>query len=74
MVSNQTFNEIFDEYHPKILRYLERIVGPDDAEDLSPEVFDKINRGLCRFKGRSGLSTWIYRNTTNTVIATYRSQ
>jgi RNA polymerase sigma-70 factor (ECF subfamily) len=73
MVSNQTFNEIFDEYHTRILRYLKRIVGPDDAEDLSQEVFDKINKGLNKFQERSSLSTWIYRIATNTAIDTYRS-
>ena len=73
MVSDHEFNEIFDEYHPRILRYLTRIVGPDDAEDLSQEVFDKISRGLGRFQGRSRLSTWIYRIATNTAIDRSRS-
>jgi len=73
MVSNQTFNEIFDEYHPRVLRYLKRIVNPDDADDLSQEVFDKINRGLSSFKGKSSLSTWIYRIATNTAIDKSRS-
>jgi len=73
MVSNHTFNEIFDEYHPRILRYLKRIVGSDDAEDLSQEVFDKINKGLNKFQGRSSLSTWIYRIATNTAIDRSRS-
>ena len=45
-----------------------RIVGPDDAEDLSQVVFDKISRGLSRFEGKSSLSTWIYRIATNTAI------
>jgi RNA polymerase sigma-70 factor (ECF subfamily) len=73
MVSDQNFNEIFDKYHPRILQYLSRIVGPDDAEDLSQVVFDKISRGLNRFKGKSSLSTWIYRIATNTAIDISRS-
>ena len=73
MVSNQTFNEIYDEYHPRILRYLKRIVGFDDAEDLSQEVFDKVNKGLSNFRERSSLSTWIYRIATNTSIDKSRS-
>ncbi len=52
----------------RILRYLKRIANPDDAEDLSQEVFDKINKGLNKFQGRSSLSTWIYRIATNTAI------
>jgi len=73
MFSDQKFDTIFDEYHPRIIRYLSRIVGPVDAEDLSQEVFDKINRGLSRFQGRSSLSTWIYRIATNSAIDRVRS-
>lgn len=73
MVSDQEFNEIFDEYHPRILRYLARIAGPDDAEDLSQEVFDKISRGLSSFQEKSSLSTWIYRIATNAAIDKSRS-
>ena len=73
MICDQKFDTIFDEYHPKILRYLSRIVGPVDAEDLAQEVFDKISRGLSRFQGRSSLSTWIYRIATNSAIDRFRS-
>jgi RNA polymerase sigma-70 factor (ECF subfamily) len=73
MASDYQFNDIFDEFHPKILRYLTRLVGPEDAEDLSQEVFDKVSRGLDKFQGRSRLSTWIYRIATNTVIDRSRS-
>ena len=73
MVSDQNFNEIFDKYHPRILRYLTRIVGPQEAEDLTQVVFDKVSRGLDKFLGRSRLSTWIYRIATNTAIDRSRS-
>jgi RNA polymerase sigma-70 factor (ECF subfamily) len=73
MVSEQNFDTIFETFHPKIFRYLSRIVGPVDAEDLTQEVFDKINRGLDGFQGRSRLSTWIYRIATNTAIDRSRS-
>jgi RNA polymerase sigma-70 factor, ECF subfamily len=73
MDSDHKFNEIYDEYHPKILRYLTGIVGHADAEDVSQEVFDKINRGLGVFQGKSKLSTWIYRIATNTAIDRCRS-
>jgi len=73
MISNLKFDIIYDEYHPKILCYLSRIVGRVDAEDLTQEVFDKINRGLEGFQGRSDLSAWIYRIATNTAIDRFRS-
>ena len=73
MISDLKFVTIFDEYYPRILCYLSRIVGPVDAEDLTQEVFSKVNKGLNRFQGRSSLSTWIYRIATNTAIDRSRS-
>lgn len=59
------FNDIHDRFHTKIHRYLERMVGENEAEDLTQEVFMKVNKGLAGFKGESSLSTWIYRIATN---------
>lgn len=59
------FQSIYDTYHGRITRYLERLVGKEEAEDLGQEVFLKINRGLKGFRGDSQLSTWIYRVATN---------
>lgn len=68
MPSDHDFSEIYDVYYPKILQYITKAVGPSDAEDLCQEVFDKVHRGLAEFRGRSRLSTWIYRIATNTII------
>jgi RNA polymerase sigma-70 factor (ECF subfamily) len=68
------FSDIHDKFHEKIHRYLERMVGKNDAEDLTQEVFVKINSGLKDFKGKSSLSTWIYRIATNTALDRMRSR
>lgn len=51
------FNDVYDEFHEKIHRYVERMVGKDEADDLTQEVFMKVNKGLAGFKGESSLST-----------------
>ncbi len=63
--SNLRFDDVYDEYYEKIGRYMERMVGKGGAEDLTQEVFMKVNKGLEGFKGESSLSTWIYRIATN---------
>ena len=73
MVIELEYNEIYDGYYQKIVRYLSKIAGENDAEDLAQEVFEKINRSLDRFQGKSKLSTWIYRIATNTAIDKLRS-
>jgi RNA polymerase sigma-70 factor (ECF subfamily) len=67
------FNRIFKEYQPKILRYLTRLTGMYEAEDLSQEVFIKVESGLKNFRGESKLSTWIYRIATNSAVDRMRS-
>lgn len=68
------FQQIYDEFRPKILRYMARLVGEADAEDLTQEIFVKVNRGLEEFRGESQLSTWIYRIATNAAIDRLRSR
>lgn len=74
MKSNELeFNRIFKEYQPKILQYLTRLAGRYEAEDLSQEVFIKVESGLKNFRGESKLSTWIYRIATNTAVDRMRN-
>jgi RNA polymerase sigma-70 factor (ECF subfamily) len=67
------FEEVHEEFRPKIVRYLSRLIGDDEAEDIAQEVFQKVNRSLGGFEGRSKLSTWIYRIATNTAMDRVRS-
>ncbi len=62
----QDFTAIYQEFQPRILRYLQRLCGEEDAADLTQTVFLKVSRSLDSFRGDSSLSTWIYRIATNT--------
>jgi RNA polymerase sigma-70 factor (ECF subfamily) len=68
------FEAIHSSYRPRIVRYLTRLVGPDAAEDLTQEVFIRVNRGLPDFKGAGKLSSWIYRIATNVATDRLRSR
>lgn len=67
------FQKIYDDYQPRLLRYLVRLVGEHEAEDLSQEVFVKVNQALKTFRGESQLSTWLYRIATNAAIDKMRT-
>ncbi len=68
MTGAADFKEIHDEFRPRIRRYVSRLAGPRDAEDITQEVFEKASRGLKDFRGKSALSTWLYRIATNTAL------
>ena len=68
------FDDIYNEYHEKLLRYLQRMVGTNNAEDVTQEVFVKIDKGLKEFKGQSSLSTWVYRIATNAALDRIKSR
>ncbi len=68
------FRNIYLTFHPKIKRYLSRLVGESEAEDLTQDVFAKINQKLKSFRGESRLlSTWLYRIATNAALDRLRS-
>ncbi len=62
------FQKIHAEYRPRIQRYLTRLVGEFEAEDLTQEVFVRVSQALHSFRGESQLLTWIYRIATNAAV------
>ena len=62
------FRAIHETFHPKVLRYLSRLVGESEAEDLAQIVMLKVSEGLPGFRGEASLSTWIYRIATNAAL------
>ncbi len=73
METELDFESIHTAYRAKIHRYLVRLVGMPEAEDLTQEVFVKVSQALNTFRGESQLSTWIYRIATNAAIDKKRS-
>ncbi|MGH7800044.1 MAG: sigma-70 family RNA polymerase sigma factor [Thermodesulfobacteriota bacterium] len=72
--SELDFQNIYDTFQPRIRRYLSRLVGEYEAEDLTQEVFVKVNQGLKSFRGESRLlSPWLYRIATNVALDRLRS-
>lgn len=62
------FQSIHDQFRPRVLRYLTRLVGDSEAEDVTQAVMLKVHQGLAGFHGDSTVSTWIYRIATNAAL------
>lgn len=70
----EDFKTIHASYRPRICRYLARLVGQGEAEDLTQEVFVRVSRALPDFRGDAKISTWIYRIATNVATDRLRSR
>ena len=70
--TEKRFQEIHDTYRSRILRYLTRLIGEGEAEDLVQEVFTRVALGLQDFRGDAALSTWIYKIATNAARDRFR--
>ncbi len=66
---DSAYRHIIAKYREPVIRLCRGFTGSaDDAEDLAQDVFIEVFRSVGRFKGRSSLSTWIYRIAVNKSI------
>ena len=62
------FDRIYAEHHARILRYLTRMVGAQDAEDLAQEVFIRAAKAYDGFRHEAKIETWLYRIATHVAV------
>jgi RNA polymerase sigma-70 factor (ECF subfamily) len=68
-----SFDVIYRDYYARIQRYLARLIGCDEAEDVTQEAFLRIARSLDGFRGESTVLTWVYRIATNVAMDRVRT-
>ncbi len=57
---------LVDTYQRQVIKTAYYLVGDmAEAEDISQDTMMEVVRSISKFKGRSALSTWIYRITVN---------
>jgi RNA polymerase sigma-70 factor (ECF subfamily) len=59
------FRILYDANHERVRRVLARLVGPQEAEDLTQAVFAKAAKALPTFRGDADASTWLHRIAAN---------
>jgi RNA polymerase sigma-70 factor, ECF subfamily len=64
----------YDTHHARVRGMLARLVGPQDAEDLTQTVFAKAALALPEFRGDAQTSTWLYRIAANAASDWLRSR
>lgn len=64
-------NQHQDAVHSLILQI---VSSPEDAEELTQDVFIKAFNKIETFRGDAGISTWLYRIAYNTAISSTRKR
>src|SRR6266508_3514582 len=68
------FRALYEANHGRVRGLLARIVGPQDAEDLTQVVFAKAAKALPTFRGDAEVSTWLCRIAANVASDWLRSR
>ena len=60
------FTQLMNKYKKNVFGFCVSYTNnPDDAEDISQEIFIKVFKNIHSFKRKSKFSTWLYRITMN---------
>jgi RNA polymerase sigma-70 factor, ECF subfamily len=65
----EAFAKLVRDHSSLVYRVALRMLGQDDAQDASQEVWMRVWRNIRNFRGESAFSTWIYRITVNTCLS-----
>jgi len=67
------FKIIYDRSSAMVYNIALRITNcPEDAQEVTQDVFLNVHKNLPHFQFRSSFNTWIYRITINTAINAYK--
>lgn len=70
----EAFAEAFEGLRPTVFAVAARLVGPDEAEDVTMETYLRAWKALPKFHGRSSLKSWLYRIAHNCAIDAIRKR
>jgi RNA polymerase sigma-70 factor (ECF subfamily) len=68
------FRHLVVEHSGLVYRVALRILGAQEAQDASQEVWIRAWRNIENFRGDSAFSTWLYRITVNTCLSARRKE
>ena len=62
------FEQLVERHRGIVFRVAARIVGPDDAEDVSQDAFLRAFHRLRQYRGTASFRTWLLQITQNTAL------
>ncbi|MBI3159138.1 MAG: RNA polymerase sigma factor [Chloroflexi bacterium] len=72
MGNEDAFATLYDHFYPLVHRRVWHMVPPQDAEDVTQEIFIAMIKSLASFRGDSKFTTWLSALTNHQVANYYR--
>lgn len=74
--STEVFEELYDEFMPKVFSYIRfKVNSEETTQDLTSVVFEKALTNFAKYSSdKAAFSTWIFAIARNTVIDHYRTE
>ena len=70
----EAFTKLVRDNSSLVYRVALRMLGEEDAQDASQEVWIRVWQNIRGFRGESAFSTWLYRITMNTCLSIRQRQ
>jgi len=71
----EAFEEVYNRHHRRVYAICLRMLkNPNEAEDLTQDVFIQLHRKIGSFRGDSAFTTWLHRLTVNQVLMHFRKR
>ncbi len=65
----EAFTKLVRAHSSLVYRVALRVLGTEDAQDASQEVWIRVWRNMKGFRGESAFSTWLYKIAVNTCLS-----
>ena len=72
--ATDAFDLLVERHRSRMFHLACRLVGPEDADDVTQEVFIAAYRSLRGFRGQARFSTWLYRIALNVCSRAVKSR
>ena len=70
----QAYERLYRTHLPRVYSVVRRMAGPQEADELTQDVFVRAWQKLHLFRGDSAFGTWIHRVAVNVVLEWMRSR
>ncbi|HZD17475.1 MAG TPA: RNA polymerase sigma factor [Actinomycetota bacterium] len=70
----RAFERLYRDHVARVHGLARRMIGPEEADDLTQEVFVRVWEKLETFRGDSAFGTWLHRVAVNFILTRARSR